>query len=85
MPSYDYVCPENGQVVEVRHRMSENISTWGELCELAGLDLQGIAANSPVKRLANGGQVVDSRSLSNPSAPPCATGPCCGAQMCDFS
>ena len=38
MPTYDYRCEANGRVVEVRHRMSERLTTWGELCKLAGLD-----------------------------------------------
>ena len=32
MPTYDYRCDTNGQVLEVSHRMSEPLSTWGELC-----------------------------------------------------
>ena len=58
MPTYDYVCESNGRVLEVKHRMSETISTWGELCERAGIGLGQTAANSPVQRLATGGQVV---------------------------
>lgn len=84
MPSYDYQCINNGRVVEVKHRMTETIHTWGELCTLAGLDCGDTPADSPVQKLANGGQVVNSSSLSNPAAPPCATGPCCGRDMCDF-
>ena len=35
MPRYDYHCPENNFVVEVRHGVNERIKTWGELCERA--------------------------------------------------
>ena len=41
MPSYDYRCEANGRVVEVRHTMSEKLTTWGEVCAQAGLDLDG--------------------------------------------
>ena len=81
MPSYDYVCEANGRVVEVRHRMSETLSTWGELCDTAGIDAGDTPVTSPVKRLATGGQVVRSSSLGE-SAPPCASGGGCGGGMC---
>ncbi|MES9980902.1 MAG: zinc ribbon domain-containing protein, partial [Candidatus Thiodiazotropha sp. 6PLUC5] len=32
MPTYDYRCEANSRVVEVSHRMSEEILNWGELC-----------------------------------------------------
>ena len=36
MPRYDYTCPDNGRTLEVTHSMTRSVSTWGELCELAG-------------------------------------------------
>ena len=33
MPTYDYLCAENGRVVAVFHGMSTRIATWGELCD----------------------------------------------------
>ncbi len=84
MPTYDYQCPANGQIFEVKHRISETVSTWGELCALTGMDCGDLPANSAVNKLANGGQVVSSSSLGNPTAPACASGPCCGRNMCDF-
>ncbi len=75
MPTYDYLCEQNGQTVEVQHRMSEIINTWGELCERAGIEMGDTAADAVVKKLANGGQVVRSSSLGD-SAPPCASGGC---------
>ena len=81
MPSYDYACEANGRVVEVRHRMSESLTTWGEVCETAGIDAGDTPVTTPVKRLATGGQVVKSSSLGE-SAPPCAAGGCCGGGMC---
>lgn len=81
MPTYDYLCEANGRVVEVKHRMSERLSTWGEVCDLAGLDGGDTPPASPVQRLATGGQVVKSGRLGD-SAPPCASGPCCGGGAC---
>ena len=37
MPTYDYRCESNSRVVEVMHRMNEQMRTWGELCEKAGV------------------------------------------------
>lgn len=81
MPSYDYLCEANGRVVEVRHRMSEKLTTWAELCEKAGIAPGDTPADTPVQRLATGGQVVKSSSLKD-SAPPCAAGACCGGGAC---
>ena len=82
MPTYDYRCPANEQIVEVNHRMSETLSTWGELCETLGIDTGDTPPDSPVERLATGGNVVNSSALSNPQAPACSTGGCCGGGMC---
>ncbi len=84
MPSYDYYCAANQQTVEVKHSMKFKLSTWGEVCEQAGLDLGGVAADSPVERLITGGQVVSSSSLKNPDMPPCASGGGCGGGSCNF-
>lgn len=81
MPTYDYRCTANGATVEVKHRMSETLTSWGQLCELAGIEPGDTPANAPVERLATGGQVVSSGSLRD-SAPPCVTGPCCGGGGC---
>jgi len=75
MPSYDYVCEQNGQTIEVQHRMNDVISNWGELCERAGIELGETGADVEVKKLANGGQVVRSSSLGD-SAPACASSGC---------
>ena len=83
MPTYDYRCDANGRIVEVKHAMSHQLSTWQELCELAGIDAGDTPAQSPVNRLPTGGNVVTKSSLG--SAPPCASGPCCGGGGCGIS
>ena len=80
MPSYDYQCPANGQVIEVKHSISESVKNWGELCERAGIELGDTLANSPVEKLITGSNVVKKSSLG--SEPPCGSGPCCGGGGC---
>ena len=82
MPTYDYFCDANGRQVEVTHKMSEEIATWGELCQRAGLEPGDTPADSPVRRLATGGNVISSGSRGEPAAPACATGGCCPGGMC---
>jgi len=78
MPTYDYRCAANGRVVEVRHRMSEKLTTWGEVCEKAGIDIGDTDHAVPVERLITGGGVVSSSALSNPEPPSCGPGGCGG-------
>jgi hypothetical protein len=77
MPTYDYRCDTNQQVIEVRHSMAITLKNWGELAELAGLDLGDTPSEVPVHKLANGGQVVTSGVLKN-TIPPCQMGGGCG-------
>ncbi len=82
MPTYDYRCNENGQVVEVRHGMMDKVTTWGELCALAGMSPGETDPAAPVERLANGGQVVRNTSLGDRGTPCQSGAPCCGAKAC---
>ena len=36
MPTYDYRCETTGQIYEVRHSISTDISNWAELCDIDG-------------------------------------------------
>lgn len=82
MPTYDYRCDTNGQVVEVNHRMSETVHTWGELCELASVPCGDTPASTPVTRMANGGNLISSNTLGSGPAPACGDGGCCPSGMC---
>ncbi|MBY4676142.1 zinc ribbon domain-containing protein [Marinobacterium arenosum] len=84
MPTYDYRCPTNNRVVEVRHRISEQLSSWGELCEQAGLEVGDTPPDSPVEKLATGGQVVRSGSLGDNNRP-CQMGARCGGGSCPLN
>ncbi len=85
MPTYDYRCAANGQVIEVKHSMRDKMTTWSELCQLAGIEVGNTPADAPVERLANGGQVVKSSTLGQPDLPPCATGGGCSSGGCGFN
>ena len=53
MPSYECICPDNRQVVEVRHGMNHVIRNWGELCFAAQIPLGDTDFEAPVeKRMA---------------------------------
>ena len=82
MPTYDYQCEANGQTVEVRHGMNEQLSNWAELCERAGIATGDTPADSPVRKLVTGGQVVKSNNMG--STPSCGGGGGggCGGGMC---
>jgi hypothetical protein len=81
MPTYDYRCDTNGRVLEVSHRMSESLATWGELCARAGIDAGETPADAPVHRLATGGNIISSTSRGS-SAPACGSGACCPNGFC---
>ena len=83
MPTYDYKCELNGKIVEVQHRMSELISTWGELCERTGIEPGETPVDAKVTRLATGGNVL--KSGLNQSLPPCQTGGGCSGGTCEFN
>jgi predicted nucleic acid-binding Zn ribbon protein len=51
MPVYDYFCPSNNQKLEVSHSMSQEVSTWGQLCEIAKCELGETPKDAPVRRL----------------------------------
>lgn len=85
MPTYDYRCEANGRVVEVSHRMSDQLHTWGELCSKAGIEPGDTPAGAPVVRLATGGNVITSSSLGSGVAPSCSTGSCCPGGMCGLN
>ena len=84
MPTYDYRCNTNGRVLEVSHRMSENLNTWGELCHQAGVETGDTPADAPVERLATGGTVISSTSRGSGTTPmpACASGNCCRGGVC---
>jgi len=80
MPTYDYVCPENGREVSVFHAMSARITTWGELCDMASVDVGKTDREAPVERLLGTGHVLAPRSGKNLGI---GGGGCCTGPGCD--
>ena len=81
MPTYDYHCEANGRTVEVKHAMSARVSTWGELCALAGIGLDATPADAPVaKQLAATSIAGVSRAAAASAAAPTMGG--CGGGAC---
>lgn len=77
MPTYEYFCAASGEIVEVRHSMTQTVRTWGELCRLLGREPDSIAEGEPVERLLSGGMIVTEKKRSGP-----AGGSCCGIDGC---
>ncbi len=77
MPMYEYVCPANGRRVEVRHPMSQQIKTWGQLCQAAAISPGKTPESSEVRREISGGYVMTSGS-DGPGIPSggCGSGRC---------
>lgn len=85
MPTYDYCCDANNTVIEIKHRMSEQIKTWGDLCERSDMDKGDTPADTPVRRLITGGQIISSRGDTACEAPSCGPGACCpSARGCGY-
>ncbi len=82
MPRYDYTCQTNGRTLEASHRMGEQISTWGELCEAAVVEPGGTPLDAPVVKLISTGTRIesasDSRGISLPTSCGCGKMHGCG-------
>ena len=62
MPLYDYFCPSNNRQLEVMHSISQEVKTWGEVCQLANCDPGDTPVDAPVRR------VVSAPMLSIPTS-----------------
>ncbi len=60
MPLYEYRCAANGRTVEVRHAMSDTLSTWGEVSRMAGSDAGDTPESAPVERILSAPAAVSS-------------------------
>ena len=69
MPNYDYHCEANGRTVEVRHGLAMTLSTWGEVCEHAGIAPGETPTHALVERLITIGQVVQGQGKQVACAP----------------
>ncbi|MGB0717267.1 MAG: zinc ribbon domain-containing protein [Phycisphaerae bacterium] len=76
MPTYDYYCSENGREIAVFHAMSVRITTWGELCDWAVIDVGDTARETPVERQIGTGIILTRNDAS------CSGPGCCGTNGC---
>lgn len=74
MPTYEYYCEVNDQSVEVIHSMSEEITTWGELCDRAEIDCGGTPREASVMRKLSAISLLGKKSEASPQG----GGGCCG-------
>jgi hypothetical protein len=72
MPTYEYYCDSNDQTIEVLHGMEDTISTWGELCECAGLGLGETPVHASVERKLSAVSLLPKKDFGGTS------GGCCG-------
>jgi hypothetical protein len=79
MPLYEYRRRDNGQVVEVRHRMSERLTTWGEVCARTGQELGDAPAHAPVERLMSA-PVPSRGATASPEFQGCGAGCACARE-----
>lgn len=90
MITYEYFCKENQQTVTVRHSMTEDLKTWGELCEKAEMSLGDTAAEAPVERIIFGGTLALRSGKGHPltgsdirtTNDECVKPVCCGGGAC---
>lgn len=84
MPTYEYRCTANGAVIEVQHKMAEELHTWGELCERAGIARGRTNPAAAVEKLMSAG-FVSTGAKDSPCAAPVCGGGGCGSGMCGMS
>ena len=78
MPYYEYECAANGQTVEVRHGMSEELTTWGQLVDRAAVDPGDTPADAPIQRIMSA-PVPVTGSTGDAGFQGCGTGCACAA------
>ena len=76
MPYYEYQCTANGRTVEVRHGMSEELATWGQLADRAAIDAGDTPPDAPVQRLMSA-PVPVTGSSTDAGFPGCGSGCAC--------
>lgn len=88
MPTYEYRCNANGAVIEVQHKMAEQLRTWGELCERAGIPRGKTSPKARVDKLMSAG-FVKTNAGASPGAAACEAPVCgsgaCGGGMCGIN
>ncbi|MGE0226731.1 MAG: zinc ribbon domain-containing protein [Acetobacteraceae bacterium] len=68
MPMYDYHCAANDRTVQVMHRITQDVTTWGEVCALAGIEPGDTPPDAPVSKVHLGANVVRRKALGSDSS-----------------
>lgn len=79
---YDYYCELNDKVLSVRHGMTEQLSTWGELCERLGISDTSAPSDTPIRRLLSGGTLAIPRRVSKDAPRTDLDTMLCGSDSC---
>ena len=81
---YDYYCPVNKRTVEVNHSIKEALSTWGEVCDRAGIDCGETPREVKVERLISGGSfsIIKGDQCWHSCDLPDCSGPSVGGSCC---
>lgn len=84
MPTYEYLCEDNGRVVEVNHRMADKVKNWGDLCQRAALPVGNTNPKAKVTKLMSASFVGGAASENSAcEIPGCGAGGC-GSGLCDL-
>ena len=81
MPAYDYHCDANGRTVEASHAMTTMLHTWGELCDVAEVEVGDTPADTPLRRVFSA-PLVGGRSESAAAGPAAAPNVPCQPNGC---
>jgi hypothetical protein len=76
MPRYEYHCEAAGRTVEVEHAMGERMTTWGQVCQRAGVEPGDTPSDAPVEKL------ISLPAIGGGAKPSSAGGPCGPACGC---
>lgn len=79
MPYYEYYCDANDTLVEVRHPMSEELGTWGEVCDRSGRDPGTTPPDTRVERRMSLPVPTPATAAGRSGPEPC--GPGCGCVL----
>jgi len=79
MPTYEYFCDANNQSVEVLHSMHKTLSTWGELCDCAGIDIGKTEHQASIEKKLSAVSLLPKKDVSSKPQTGCCGGGCgCG-------
>ena len=76
MPTYEYFCQANNQLIDVLHRMDETLQTWGDVCDCAGVELGDTPAHAIVEKKLSATSILPTKEFSSTPGNGCGNGGC---------